>query len=1072
MNKDDHQRLRAAYDELLELEQQEQRRRMAEMELSPAVRARLEALLEHEPQLDYLQDDAPGLLEEMLKTPPPASAPPLPAAPAEEILPERIGEFRIRGVLGRGGMGVVYRGQQERPEREVAVKVLNSLSATPDRLRRFEFEAEILARLDHPYVAKVFQTGVDAELGGLPYLAMELVEGRDILAHADALELSTRDRLELFRCVCEGVEHAHQHGIVHRDLKPANILVSRDGRPRILDFGIARPAERDDTTPGQTRSGNVLGSLHWMSPEQAEGDLARIGTRTDVYALGVLLYRLLSGQMPYAIEDLRPWEAARAILEQDPRRLTRVRPDLASDLEAICNMALEKDPDRRYPSAGAFGRDVGRFLDHVPVEAQPWSATYHVRKFARRHRGYVIAGAVVVGVAFAGLIATNVVQSRANEELRNKNQLLDEARRGAELAADEANLQAAIAEEVTQFLNEDLLAAIGPSIEQGRGHDVRLLEVFEVAAQRIEEAALPGGRFAERPLVEAKIRRTIGSGFFALGRLDEAEQHGRRALALLLEHREGPHEDTYRAHSLQASILRVRGANDEAYEQLQHALSIATELYGARSVEVYGLRTRAASLKVVMAGRREEAFEELEAEYAQLLADVHEELGPTHTVSLDALSGRAYLAQARGLMEDAERWYQQCLTLQRQSLGGRNSQTLDTMFHLSAVHSSLGNFERAEGLLQECIEGSRETLGESHGKLFRAMSSLGRLYIRYDRLPLALPLLEAALEGHRARGAVDSQAYRDSLRDLYSLHIVEERFDEAEPMILEGLEWERTHLGERHPDTLLTEGDLASLYAGRGEVERAEEAMLANLEAMREVYGPEHASTLGTLNNLAFLYSENERWEEAADTHSETLDLRSEHLGERHVQTLRSMVNLAACLNELELFEEAIQLYEEALRLRREEYGDDHPDMLTNHIEVAKIYAAQGRYEDAAPHQRAVVEINRALGLRDRMAVRDLFRLGLSLGRIGRSEEALGVLLEARDLAMDVLELDHRDQTLAYLNVSRTLLNLNRPQEALDVALELRAILPPNSPNLPTADDLIAEVNARLEADGAEANSP
>ncbi|MCP5040035.1 MAG: SUMF1/EgtB/PvdO family nonheme iron enzyme [bacterium] len=398
MHPSDYQRVRELYHEFAHQPLEDTRRALDALKLAAVVRAEIDKLLAHDAQATVFEEGQMGVASlALIQSEVPAQDEP--AVP----LPDSIAGFRIVEVLGQGGMGVVYRGVQERPQREVAIKVLQFAAASPNILRRFEYEAQILARLDHPYVAKVIAAGIDDTTLGLPYIVMELIPGVDLLAYCEAHELGIIAQLELFGRVCEGVEHAHQNSVVHRDLKPANILVSLDGRPRILDFGIARPTvESDHSTPGRTAAGSVLGSVSWMSPEQARGDVDAVDTRSDVYSLGVVLFRMLSGNMPHDTDGLMPWEALRRICETEPKRLGHEQRELRGDLEAIAARALESDPEKRYAGAGALGRDIQRYLDHVPVEARPWSATYQFAKFTRRHRVLVTACAMLMLAVIGG----------------------------------------------------------------------------------------------------------------------------------------------------------------------------------------------------------------------------------------------------------------------------------------------------------------------------------------------------------------------------------------------------------------------------------------------------------------------------------------------------------------------------------------------------------------------------------------------------------------------------------------------------------------------------------------------
>jgi tetratricopeptide (TPR) repeat protein/predicted Ser/Thr protein kinase len=322
--------------------------------------------------------------------------------------PDRIGSFRVLDVLGEGGMGVVYLAEQEQPQRRVALKVLRPGSASPTMLRRFEHEAYILGRLQHPGIAQIYEAGVaEAGLGPQPFFAMELIEGRPLTAYAAEQELGVRERLELFTKVCDAVNHAHQKGVIHRDLKPGNILVDDTGQPKILDFGVARVTDVDiRTTTLDTAIGELIGTVPYMSPEQAAGDVDELDIRSDVYALGVICYELLSGQLPYDVGRQMVHEAVRAIRERDPKPLSAVSRVFRGDLETIVNKALEKDRQRRYQSASDLAADVQRYLSDQAIVARSPSALYQLRKFAKRNRALMVSACAIGMALILGLGGT------------------------------------------------------------------------------------------------------------------------------------------------------------------------------------------------------------------------------------------------------------------------------------------------------------------------------------------------------------------------------------------------------------------------------------------------------------------------------------------------------------------------------------------------------------------------------------------------------------------------------------------------------------------------------------------
>ena len=331
--------------------------------------------------------------------------------------PERIGPYRILRVVGEGGMGIVYEAEQDSPRRRVALKVAQPSVLSDERRRRLAREAEILGRLQHPGIAQVYEAGsFESERGSQPYFAMEFVEGVDLLQHARENGLETSGRLELLIQVCHALEHAHQRGVVHRDLKPDNVLVDREGRPKLLDFGIARA--REGTTQLSTlvtQEGQLLGTLAYMAPEQLLGRVDQTSPRTDVYALGVMIYQLLANELPIPIGDLATPLASRALVEREPRSLAHVSEEFRGDLATIVGCALAKEPERRYASAAALAADLRAWLDRRPVRARPASLSYRARKFVARNPTGVTAALLIV---LGGLTTWLFARQAGQEEER------------------------------------------------------------------------------------------------------------------------------------------------------------------------------------------------------------------------------------------------------------------------------------------------------------------------------------------------------------------------------------------------------------------------------------------------------------------------------------------------------------------------------------------------------------------------------------------------------------------------------------------------------------------------------
>ena len=353
----------------------------------------------------------------------------------DALIGAHVGRFHIKNKIGSGGMGTVYEAEQDHPRRSVALKLIRPGIAQQELLRRFEHEAEVLGRLQHPGIAQIFEAGMaDTGSGPQPFFAMELVDGLPLSEYAAAQKLAVRARLELFIKVCAAVEHAHQKGVIHRDLKPANILVTEDGQPKILDFGVARATDADiQTTTLQTDIGQLLGTIPYMSPEQASGDPRELDTRSDVYALGVVLYELLAGCLPHDLARKMVHEAVRIIREDDPTPLSSVNRALHGDVETVVAKALEKDKTRRYQSASDLAGDIGRYLADEPIIARPASALYQLRKFAKRNKALVGGAAAVFVVLVAGIIGIGIALRLEAKQRRLADQRYDEIIRLADL---------------------------------------------------------------------------------------------------------------------------------------------------------------------------------------------------------------------------------------------------------------------------------------------------------------------------------------------------------------------------------------------------------------------------------------------------------------------------------------------------------------------------------------------------------------------------------------------------------------------------------------------------------------
>jgi tetratricopeptide (TPR) repeat protein len=545
---------------------------------------------------------------------PPVSAarPSLPGPP-----PEKIGPYKILEALGAGGMGVVYRAEQEQPRRQVALKVMKPGTASGDRLRRFEHEAQVLGRLQHEGIARIYEAGTaDTGHGPQPYFAMELIQGKPLTVFADDQRLGTRERLGLIIRICQAVQYAHQKGVIHRDLKPANVLVNEAGQPRVLDFGVARVTDSDLLVPSlETGVGQLLGTLPYMSPEQAAADPEELDTRSDVYTLGVLCYQLLAGKPPHDLAGKPVPAAVRALSEEEPAPLGSVNRQFRGDLDTIVAKALEKDKARRYQTAADFAADLERYLRDEPVLARPAGAVYHFRKFARRNRALVGGVLAAVLALVAGTVATTWwALAAARAERRAQDYLADSYEQGARLASQRGAWREAIAL-IDKALATDRYRGAVPL----RLNRVRALFALNDAEHYLPEiealAAAPN-------LGESEGRVLLLQGDVLLGRDDT------RALALIRAARQRglpPGEDAYAEALLAETTPR-------AVAHLRRALQL----------DPYQPRARAMlELLLILLARLPEASLELSAHEALFPEDLNAKVLRALVLALERQRGAA-----------------------------------------------------------------------------------------------------------------------------------------------------------------------------------------------------------------------------------------------------------------------------------------------------------------------------------------------------------------------------------------------------------------------------------------------
>jgi eukaryotic-like serine/threonine-protein kinase len=779
---------------------------------------------------------------------------------------QQIGPFTLRRVIGAGGMGTVYEASQNHPHRTVALKVLRPFGALPGAARRFAQEAEILARLQHPGIAQVHAAGTTDWQGvTVPWFAMEFIAGaRPLVAFANATHQDRRQRLMLFLEVCAAVQHGHHKGVVHRDLKPGNVLVDQTGAVKVIDFGVARAASLDaEQTSLHTSAGELLGTLAYMSPEQCLGDPDAVDTRSDVHALGVMLYELLTGRLPFRVQGMDLLAAVNVVATAAPAPC----PELPIDVQAILGKALEKVPDERYPSVDALAHDVRCVLEDRPPTARPAGPVRQFQLYARRHRARVIAGATVAVVLVAASVVSTVfaieAQNRAAETLR-----------ALTVAAGERDS----AQQNLDLLLRSLRAA-NPMRE---AKDVSVSELLDRTAEELAKSTTTD-RYSS-----ARLHQTLAAAYRGIGRSVEAVQQGEAALADLDSMPSTHVDDRIEGLLVLGAVHGDAGDPEAACRRLQQVLQLlpddtsapdarrvqALQGIGAARLAARDLRGAAEWLEQAVACPRGPGDEQFRGEALANLGTLSWQRGdneraaslwqealdlfanslwPEHPTVAQVRSNYGLCLQNQGRHREAAAMFTAARDLFTRLRGATSPDVANAELKIGFLCIDMGDAAGAQQAFDRCLEIRRARFGNDAQQVPAVLQAIGYLRLQQEQWPQALTVLDEAVALRTAKLPANHRDVQDGqlLRARALLGL--QRPAEAEPLLRSVVAQRTKDFGPENARTAMAQSALGECLLQRGAMDDARPLLEGSMGRIEKAFGKRHPECRAARRRLADL---------------------------------------------------------------------------------------------------------------------------------------------------------------------------------------------------------------------------
>lgn len=859
---------------------------------------------------------------------------------------ELIGPYRIIRQIGKGGMGAVYLAERAdgQFEQQVALKLIKPGMDTEEILKRFQGERQILARLQHPNIARLLDGGITDR--GLPYFTMEYVDGLPIDQYCDQQQFDISQRLKLFETICTAVQYAHQNLVIHRDIKPSNIIITPEGDVKLLDFGIAAMLSGDQEgfafTMMTEQSRRVM-TPEYASPEQTRG--LGVTTASDVYSLGIVLYQLLTGRRPYRVTSRLPEEVERIVLETLPKKPStaitksvetetdtvtpetisqfrktttdKLKRQLSGDLDNICLMALQKEPQSRYKSVDQLRLDIQRHLEGLPVLARPQTFLYYTEKFLRRHRTVLSIALLVLSI----LIGLTIFYTSRLEKQR-----------------DLAQLEADKAAQVSEFLTS-IFEVSDPY--KAKGETITAHELLDRGAARIEQ------ELADQPEVRAALMDVMGNVYYKLGLFTEADSLLKQSLRIREDLFQNNRIEVATSLSHLGQLKRDQGEYPIADSLFKEALEIQRKILGNQHRDIASTLSDLGWLSHDL-GKFDQA-EKYYRESIQILRDLSLTNDPAYPTILDNL---AQLLHEVGQYEQADSLFQESLELQLQLHGEYHPEVSTTLYNYAQLMQTKGEYEKAESMYRRTLKIDKKVLGNTHPDVAYTLSSLGRVLIILGKYQEAEPLLHEALSIRRKALGSSHPDVAFSLDHLGGLMEAEGNYTEAETYYEESLDILKRFYGQEHPEVVQVLHHLGIMYQKMGNLKQAEKILNGVLQTRIKLYGEKHRLVANVQGTLAKVYQDLGKFERSDSLYKEAFNIYISVTGREHPSVASILQDRGDLCEQRNNFNKADSFFGEALKIRKNVLPENHPAIGKSYLRIGDLFIKEKKYKDAESYLR------------------------------------------------------------------------------------------------------------------------